>query len=51
MAGPYDYKESLTEGRPPMRIYARKTMLEHVNFDEMFLVTQCGFDFYEDLFG
>ena len=39
VAGPYDYKESLGEGLPPMRIYARKTLLKDVNFDEMFLVT------------
>ena len=34
-----------------MRIYARKTLKEHVNHAEMFKVTQTGINFYEKLFG
>lgn len=51
VAGGYDHKEMIVEGKPPMRIYARRSLMAHVNFDEMFLVTQCGIDFYEELFG
>jgi aminopeptidase N len=51
VAGPYDYHESIVEGLPPMRIYARATLKEDVNHKEMFLVTQCGIRFYTELFG
>ena len=34
-----------------MRIYARKTLKQDINHEEMFKVTQCGIKFYEDLFG
>lgn len=30
VAGPYDYKEFNAEGCPPMRIYARRTVLPDV---------------------
>ncbi len=39
VAGPFDFFERNTEGMPPMRIYARKTLIESVNHDEMFTVT------------
>ena len=34
-----------------MRIYARASIIDEVNFDEMFLVTMCGMHFYKDMFG
>ena len=51
IAGPFDYHERNTPGMPPMRIYARKTLIESVNYDEMFTVTQNGMTFYKDFFG
>jgi hypothetical protein len=40
VAGPYDYHERVTEGMPPMKIYARKSLLKEVtDFNEMFTVT------------
>jgi aminopeptidase N len=39
VAGPYGYHESNKEGLPPMRIYARKSLVECINHEEMFLVT------------
>jgi len=39
VAGPFDYYERNTPNFPPMRIYARKTLMESVNHDEMFKVT------------
>lgn len=34
-----------------MRIYARKSLLSELNFDEMFNVTQAGIRFYSVFFG
>ena len=34
-----------------MRVYARKSLIEECNFEEMFNVTQAGMKFYFDLFG
>jgi aminopeptidase N len=51
VAGPYDYRGKNVEGCPPMRIYARKTLINDVNFDEMFKVTEAGFLYYKELFG
>jgi len=39
VAGPFDFYERNTPGMPPMRIYARKTLMESVNNEEMFNVT------------
>lgn len=39
VAGPYGYFESNVEGMPPMRIYARKSLMEEVSHEEMFLAT------------
>lgn len=39
VAGPYGYFESNVDGMPPMRIYARKSLMEYVNHKEMFLAT------------
>lgn len=51
VAGPYSFHQRNDEGFPKMRIYARKTVLESVNHDEMFTVTQEGIKFYEEFFG
>ena len=39
VAGPYGYFESNVEGMPPMRIYARKSLMDDVKHEEMFLAT------------
>ena len=51
VAGPYGYKEQIVEDLPPMRVYARASLLPECNFDEMFMVTQSGMKFYKELFG
>jgi len=51
VAGPYGYYEENVEGMPPMRIYARKSVLADVNHEELFLATRTGIKFYTDLFG
>ena len=38
-AGPFSFWERNTEGFPPMRIYARKSLIADVNYEEMFTVT------------
>jgi aminopeptidase N len=38
-AGPYQYHERNSEGLPPMRIYARKSIIGECDFEEMFTVT------------
>jgi len=51
VAGPFDFFERNSPDMPPMRIYARKTLIESVNHEEMFNVTQSGMVFYKDFFG
>jgi len=51
VAGPYAHKESIIEGFPPMRIYARQSLIKDVNHEEMFEITQCGIKYYQELFG
>ena len=54
VAGPYGYAESNVEGMPPMRIYARQSLMADVAADtanEMFKVTQAGIKYYQNLFG
>ena len=50
-AGPYGYHENNVVGQPPMRIYARKSIIGECNFEEMFKVTQAGIKFYSVFFG
>ena len=50
-AGAYQYHEKNTEGYPPMRIYARNSLIGELNFDEMFAITQAGIKFYSVFFG
>lgn len=51
VAGPFGYHERVKEGFPNMRIYARKTIVQDVNHEEMFNVTESGMEFYKDFFG
>ena len=54
IAGKYGYVENEhKEGFPPMRIYARKSLLEDVKkySGDMFKWTEIGITFYNDLFG
>jgi aminopeptidase N len=51
VAGPFDYYESIVDGLPLMRIYARASLKKDINHEEMFLVTQAGMRYYKDLFG
>ena len=51
VAGPFGYHEKITEGMPPMRIYARQSLVADVDHERMFMVTQCGIEFYEVFFG
>jgi len=38
-AGPYGFHQRNEEGFPNMRIYARRSLLDSVSYDEMFIVT------------
>ena len=49
-AGAYGFFERKTEGLPTMRIYARQTLMEEVNHELMFNVTESGMWFYNDFF-
>ena len=51
VAGPFDFFENNKEGFPPMRIYARKTMMKEVNHVDMFHCTQVGITHYTEMFG
>lgn len=51
VAGPFGYHERVKEGFPKMRIYARQTLVQVVNHEEMFNVTESGMEFYKDFFG
>jgi len=50
-AGPYQFIESNIDGMPPMRIYARKSIIDKCDFKEMFKITQAGIRFYSMFFG
>mgnify|MGYP000698556632 CR=1 FL=1 len=39
VAGPYGHFEKNVEGMPPMRIYARKSVMDDVEYEDMFLAT------------
>lgn len=54
VAGPFGFRQNPhpnDNGIPQMRIYARSSIIEDCNFDEMFQVTMCGMHFYKDMFG
>lgn len=50
MAGPYEHFESNQVGLPPMRIYARKSLINEVNHLEMFNVTQSTLKYFRNYF-
>ena len=50
MAGPYESYESNLEELPPMKIYARKSLIQEVNHEEMFMITQSSVAFFKELF-
>lgn len=51
VAGPFGYHESLVDDMPPMRIYARQSLVKDISHKDMFLATQEGIRYYQDLFG
>ncbi|MFI7483046.1 aminopeptidase N [Kocuria sp. M1R5S2] len=55
IAGPYEsVHDELTsaDGRTiPLGVYARRSLMEHVEAEEMFAITKQGFEFYEAQFG
>lgn len=51
VAGAFGYYSTEAEGCPPLRIYARKSVMDSVNHEEMFKVTIAGMRFYKDFFG
>jgi aminopeptidase N len=51
VAGPYGFYQREVEDLPPMRIYARLSLLESVNHKLMFDVTIGGMKFYKEFFG
>ncbi|RKS73813.1 aminopeptidase N [Motilibacter peucedani] len=53
VAGPYAVvRSSLTsrKGSVPAAVFCRRTLAEHLDADEILLLTQQGFDFYEEAF-
>ena len=51
VVGPFGFHERVKDGYPKMRIYARKSLMEDVKYEEMFDVTESGMDFYKGFFG
>ncbi len=53
VAGPYSYVQDEYKGKKniPMGIYCRKSLFEHLDSDEIFLITKQGFAYFEEVFG
>jgi len=53
VAGPYSFIHDKYEGkkRIPLGIYCRKSLFEHLDADEIFLITKQGFSYFEEVFG
>jgi aminopeptidase N len=54
VAGPYHVVEDSYEsaaGSIPLRLFCRGSLAEHLDADELFLITKQGFDFYHEVFG
>ena len=49
--GPFASRERRIPGFPVMKIYARPSMIEKVNCEEMFDVVESGIAFYRDFLG
>ena len=53
VAGPYAHVHDEYNGKKkiPLGIYCRKSLFEHLDSDEIFLVTKQGFEYFERVFG
>ena len=53
VAGPYSFVSDEYVGKKtiPMSIYCRKSLFEHLDADEIFLITKQGFAYFEEVFG
>ena len=53
IAGPYSYVHDVYRGKKevPLGIYCRKSLAEHLDPNDIFLVTKQGFDYFERVFG
>ncbi|MFM8693013.1 MAG: M1 family metallopeptidase, partial [Actinomycetota bacterium] len=53
VAGPYSFIHDKYEGKKsiPLGIYCRKSLFEHLDSDEIFLITKEGFAYFEEVFG
>ncbi len=53
IAGPYSYVHDVYKGKKevPLGIYCRKSLAEHLDPEDIFLVTKQGFDYFEKVFG
>ncbi len=53
IAGPYSHVHQTYKGSKDieMGIYARKSMAKYIDQDEIFLITEQGFDYFEKTFG
>jgi aminopeptidase N len=54
VAGPYHVVTDTHEGtaaRIPLRVFCRRSLAEHLDAADIFLVTKQGFEFFETLFG
>ena len=53
VAGPYAHVHDEYQGskKIPLGIYCRKSLFQHLDADEIFLLTKQGFDYFEKVFG
>jgi aminopeptidase N len=54
VVGPYIFERNKLPGAEnytPMRIFARKSMMKYVNYEEFFRLSMAGIDYYKDFFG
>jgi len=53
VAGPYAHVQDEYKGakRIPLGIYCRKSLFQHLDADEIFLITKQGFEYFEKVFG
>lgn len=53
VAGPYAYVQDEYKGAKtiPLGIYCRKSLFQHLDADEIFLITKQGFEYFEKVFG
>lgn len=53
VAGPYAYVQDEYKGATtiPLGIYCRKSLFQHLDAEEIFLITKQGFEYFEKVFG